>query len=73
MKKNIHVVPHDGKWSVKAEKAERPSNLFNTQREAISRGVELAKRNESELLIHNEKEKIREKNSYGKDSYTPRG
>lgn len=73
MKKNIHVVPHDGKWAVQTENAERPAKVTITQKEAIERAKEIATNNDAEVIIHGRDGRIREKNSYGNDPYPPKG
>lgn len=73
MGKNIHVVPLDNRWGIKAEGESEPSQVADTQEEAFEIGRELAKQERSELLIHGEDGKIRERNTYGKDPYPPRG
>lgn len=73
MKKNVHVVKKDEKWSVKTEKSKRAYRNVNTQKEAIKIAIKVAKNNNSELLIHGENGKIREKNSYGSDKFPPKG
>ncbi len=74
MKENkVHVVPHDGKWAVKKAGSVRASAIVETQKEAIPLGKQIAKKSNSELLIHGENGKIREKNSYGRDPYPPKG
>ncbi|MFO1443296.1 DUF2188 domain-containing protein [Bacillus sp. Bva_UNVM-123] len=74
MGKNQHVTPHSGGgFQVKGAENSRATKVFNTQREAISYGREIAKNQQSELVIHNLKGRIREKNSYGNDPYPPRG
>lgn len=72
-KKNVHVVPNDGQWAVKTENAERAVKITSTQQEAIERAKEIAKNNQSELIIHRKDGTIREKNSYGNDPYPPEG
>lgn len=67
MQKDLHIVPHKEKWAVKKEGVDKPTRVTNTQKEAIDIGRELAKKNQSELLIHGQNGKIREKNSYGND------
>lgn len=42
MKKNQHVVPHNGRWSVRGAGNTRVTQTFNTQREAIERAREIA-------------------------------
>jgi uncharacterized protein YdaT len=57
----------------KAENAERAVKITSTQQEAIERAKEIAKNNQSELIIHRKDGTIREKNSYGNDPYPPEG
>ncbi|MEC1722823.1 DUF2188 domain-containing protein [Schinkia azotoformans] len=74
MRKNQHVTPHSGGgFQVKGAGNSRATKIFDTQREAIAYGRGIAKNQQSELVIHNLKGRIREKNSYGNDSYPPRG
>lgn len=73
-KKNIYVVTRpDGNWGVKREGNSRASNVTSTQKEAIEKGRNLAKENQSELLIQGKNSKFREKNSYGNDNFPPKG
>jgi uncharacterized protein YdaT len=73
MKKNVHVVPKKDEWAVVTENSTRPVKITSTQKEAIERATEIAKNNQSELLIHGKDGKIREKNSYGNDPCPPKG
>jgi uncharacterized protein YdaT len=73
MKKNVHVVPRQDKWAVETDNAERAVKITKTQQEAIEIGKQIAQNNNSELLIHGKDGKIREKNSYGNDTYPPKG
>ena len=73
MSKNVHVVPQDNNWAVKKENSQRASAVYSTQKEAIDRARELAKNENSELLIHGRNGQIREKNSYGNDDFPPKG
>lgn len=72
-RKNQHIVPHSKGWAVKSEGSSRASGIFETQREAIARGTEIAKSQQSELFIHNRQGQIRERNTYGNDPYPPKG
>lgn len=72
-KKGQHVVPSGGKWAVRKAGASRASNTFNTQQEAIARGREIARAQQTELYIHGQDGRIRERNSYGNDPYPPKG
>ncbi len=67
MKKNQHVVPHEKGWTVKGAGNERNTKIVPTQKEAIDIAREIAKNQQSELVIHNKEGKIREKDSFGND------
>ena len=72
-KQNQHVVPHGDQWAVKAEGNPDVTQVFATQSAAITFGREQAIKHLSELFIHNQQGQIRERNTYGKDPYPPRG
>ncbi len=72
-KKNVHVVPSDNNWAVRTEGAQRAAKITSTQQEAIEIARKMAKANKSELLVHGENGKIRQKNSYGPDNFPPKG
>lgn len=63
----------DGSWKVKGSGDQQASSKHKTQNEAIERAIELSKKNNSELFIHDKDGKIRERNSYGNDPYPPEG
>lgn len=73
MGKNQHVVPHPDGWAVKGEGNSKSTKVTQTQQEAISYAREIAKNQESELLIHGKNGEIRERDSYGNDPYPPKG
>lgn len=74
MGKNQHVTPHpDGGWQIKGAGNEKATKRTNTQAEAIQKAREIAKNQESELVIHRPNGQIRDKDSHGKDSYPPKG
>lgn len=73
MGRNQHVTPKDGIWQVKGAGAEKATKRFDTQREAIQYGKEIAKNQGSELVIHGENGRIRQKDSFGNDPYPPKG
>lgn len=74
MAKNVHVTPHPaGGWQVKTDHAQRAIVRTNTQREAIDKARPIARHNESELVIHRPNGQIRDKDSYGRDPYPPKG
>ncbi len=71
---NVNVMPHpDGGWQVKVDNAKRAIVRTDTQREAIDRARSIARNKESELVIHRPNGRIRDKDSYGRDPYPPRG
>ena len=71
--RNQHVVPHPGGGAVKGAGNERASSVHGTQREAIAAARETAMRQGSEMLIHGENGRIRERNTYGADPFPPKG
>lgn len=71
--KGQHVVPSNGGWSVRRSGAARASGTFQTQQEAVARGRELAKAQSTELYIHGRDGRIRERSSFGKDPFPPKG
>ena len=71
--RNQHVVPHSEGWAVKPAGGQRASSVHETQAEAIEQGREIARNQQSELLIHGRDGRIRERNSYGGDPFPPEG
>ena len=72
-KKNQHVVPKDGAWAVRGEGNSRASSTHDTQKAAIDKARGKAQKDGSEVIIHGRDGKIRERNTYGKDPYPPKG
>lgn len=74
MKKNVHVTKREtGEWAVITEKSERAFRLADTQKEAIEIARDVAKNQQSELIIHGENGKIRQKDSFGNDPIVIKG
>jgi len=74
MGKNQHVTPHpDGGWQVKGEGNEHATARTQTQQDAIQIARDIARNQGSELIIHGEDGKIRQKDSHGHDPYPPKG
>jgi hypothetical protein len=74
MGRNVHVT-HDKAnkvWDVKEEGSKKPISSHDTQGAAIDAGRPVARRNESELVIHNRDNQIRDKDSYGSDPNPPK-
>lgn len=72
MTKNVHVVPSDSGWDVKVEGGSGTRH-FSTQNEAIRAGRELARGHHSDNIIHGRDGRIRQRDSYGRDPFPPRG
>lgn len=72
MSKNVHVVPNDGGWNVRVEGGKRTEH-YPTQGEAIQAGRRIARSNHSEHIIHGRDGRIRQRDSYGRDPFPPRG
>ncbi len=74
MGKNQHVTPHpDGGWQVKGAGNSKATVKTDTQADAIERARNIARNQESEVVIHRPNGQIRDKNSYGNDPYPPKG
>jgi len=71
--KGQHVVPNNGKWSVRRQGASKVTRTFETQREAIDSARSTARNQRTELYIHGRDGRIRERDSYGNDPYPPKG
>ncbi len=73
MGKNVHVLPRpDGKWQAKTEGSNKAAKVTETQKLAIDAGKAIAKNQNSELIIHDVKGRIRDKDSYGYDPNPPK-
>ena len=72
-RKGQHVVPRDGKWAVRKTGANRVTRSFETQREAIDAARDIARNQKTELYIHGRDGRIRERDSFGKDPFPPKG
>lgn len=72
-KKGQHVVPAAGGWSVKKAGASRASSTHPTQSGAIDAATKIAKNQQSEVYVHGRDGRIRERNSYGRDPFPPKG
>jgi uncharacterized protein YdaT len=61
---NYQVVPHRNRWAVKAEHGRYPTAVYDTKTSAISRGLELAMRHLSQLVIYDSDGNLQEKRNY---------
>lgn len=69
--KNQHVVTHGDGWAVRGEGAKKVTKEFDTKAEATNYGRGIARNQESELVIHDKKGRIQDKDSYGNDPCPP--
>ena len=72
-KKNQHVVKRDDGWAVRGAGNTRDTSHHKTQADAFNAARDIAKNQGSEVLIHGENGRIRERNTYGKDPFPPKG
>ena len=72
MGKNQHVTPKGNQWQVKGAGNQKATKVFDTQKEAIDYGRNIAKNQQSELVIHRPSGQIRDKDSYGNDPCPPK-
>jgi hypothetical protein len=74
MGKNQHITPHPGGgWQVKGTGNTKATVITGTQKEAVDIGRNIARNQQSELLIHGRNGQIRERDSYGNDPCPPKG
>lgn len=74
MAKNQHVTPHkNGGWQVKGAGNCRATVRTTTQSAAIAEARVIARNQRSEMIIHRPNGQIRAKDSYGNDSFPPKG
>lgn len=73
MGKNQHVVRRDSGWAVRGEGNSRDTSHHQTQEEAQNAAREIARNQNSEVVIHRRNGLIRDKDSYGNDPYPPKG
>ncbi|GKS70008.1 hypothetical protein W03_20120 [Nitrosomonas sp. PY1] len=70
-KRDIHVVPHTNGWATRKENAQRVGSVVDTQKQAIDRAREQARREKVEVVIHRKDGTIRDSDSYGNDPKPP--
>ncbi len=69
--RDLHIVPARG-WGVKKEGNKRNIFITLTKSQAIEIGRKIAKKEKSELIIHNKDGKIKDKDSFGNDPFPAR-
>jgi hypothetical protein len=65
VRRHQHVLPHPQGWAVKKEWSSRATAVFKNQKEAIEYGRRLARRQGTELIIHNRRGEVRKRIDYG--------
>ncbi|MCL7938817.1 DUF2188 domain-containing protein [Halomonas sp. ATCH28] len=73
MKPNVWVVVHPKGWAVRHENTDRVARTFETQKEAINYGRDMARREGVEFIIQGKDGAIRDRDSHGNDPFPPRG
>lgn len=69
--KNVHIVPAKC-WGVKREGNRKNTFITLTKDQAIEIGRKIAKKEKSELIIHNRDGKISDSDSFGNDPFPAR-
>ena len=72
MGKNYFVTRRGDRWALVRQDAERASGFFDTQREALERGRELAKESKGELHVQGRDGRFRDSDSFGNDPNPPK-
>jgi len=72
-RKNQHVIPAEKGWAVLGEGNSRKTKNTETKNEAVVIARKIAINQKSELIIHGKDGKIKLKDSFGNDTFPPRG
>ena len=72
-KRSQHVVPSPAGWVVKSAGAKKATRVFHTQDKAIDAARRIARNQRTELVVHGRDGRIREKSTYSKDPFPPKG
>ena len=73
MTKQVWVSPNEQGWKVHSAGADRAAGYYDNKAEAVERAREIAENKHAELVVQNLDGEIGWRNSYGNDSYPPRG
>lgn len=71
--KQVWVSPSVDGWKVQSANAERAAAIVDTKAEAVEMAREIAINKKAELIVQNLDGEIGWRNSYGHDSFPPRG
>jgi hypothetical protein len=70
IKKNQFVIPIGNGWAIKGEGNKQFTLITDNKREAVSIATDIAKRNESTLIIYNKNGEIVRSKNYSKKAMT---
>ena len=73
MGRNRHVERTGHQWGVRGEGNLRLTSVHSRQSDAIDAARDIARTQQTEFLIHDRQNRIRERNRYGNDRCPPRG
>lgn len=72
--KSHHVVPNpDGGWDIRKSGATRASRHFDRKADAVDRARQISQNQRTELMIHDKRGRISQKDSHGNDPCPPKG
>lgn len=72
-KRSVHAVPRGKGWAIKKSGASRVSSNHRTQEAAWAAARKVAKKESSEAYKHGADGRIKDRSSFGKDPFPPRG
>lgn len=71
--KNQHIVPHQAGCAGNGAGNQRATSVHDRQQQAIDAARDIARNQQSELVIHRPDGRICDKDSHGYDSFPPKG
>ncbi len=71
-RKSQHVVPRDGGWAVRGEGNSRDTSQHTTKDAALDAAREIARNQQTQVVIHGRDGKIQDSDSFGPDPCPPR-
>ncbi|MBP8296609.1 MAG: DUF2188 domain-containing protein [Burkholderiales bacterium] len=73
-KPHVTVEPRaTGQWAVQTDGTQRADSLHDRKADAVSRGRDLARNKQAELVVKNADGRIASKDSYGNDPRSSKG
>lgn len=69
--KNQHVVPFGNEWAVRGAGNSKVTSIYSHKDDAMNTGREIARNQQSELVIHGKDGQIQDKDSFGHDPHPP--